>query len=187
MTGRASSSDMERNLHTLPVRHGGLGIANPVKIAQVQISASRRLTAELVQDFTRNFSVPENEIPAQVSKANLRREIRTAAKNIAELHRILPKNLLHARLVASERGTSSWLTVLPLIALGFALPKGAFCDALCLGYGGPVPELPTKCLCGSPLEIEHALSCRFGGLPIRRHNEVRNLQGSCMRNSPRNF
>ena len=38
-------------------------------------------------------------------------------------------------------------------------------------------------MCGSPLEIEHALSCHFGGLPIRRHNEVRNLLVSCIRKS----
>ena len=31
------------------------------------------------------------------------------------------------------------------------------------------------------LEVEHALSCRFGRLPIRRHNEVRNLLASCLR------
>ena len=182
MTGRAPSSDMERNLHALPVRHGGLGIANPVKIAQEQISASRQLTAELVQDLTINLSLPENEIPAQVSKADLRRKNRTAAKNMAEtLHRLLPENLQHARLVACEKGASSWLTVLPLSDHGFALPKGAFRDALCLRYGWPVPELPTTCVCGSPLEIEHALSCHFGGLPIRRHNEVRNLLASCIR------
>ena len=50
-----------------------------------------------------------------------------------------------------------------------------------LRYGWPVPELPTTCVCGSPLEIEHALSCHFGGLPIRRHIEVRNLLASCTR------
>ena len=83
--------------------------------------------------------------------------------------------------MACEKGASSWLTVLPLIDHGFALPKGAFRDALCLRYGWPVPELPTTCVCGSPLEIEHALSCHFGGLPIRQHNEVRNLLASCIR------
>ena len=79
MTGRAPSSDMERNLHALPVRHGGLGIANPVKIAQEQISASRRLTAELVQDLMSNLSLAENEIPASVAK--LERQPRTSLKN----------------------------------------------------------------------------------------------------------
>ena len=57
----------------------------------------------VVQDLTSNLSLPENEIPAQVSKADLRHENRTAAncKNIAEeLYRLLPENLQHARLVA---------------------------------------------------------------------------------------
>ena len=47
--------------------------------------------------------------------------------------------------------------------------------------GWPVPALPTTCVCGRPLEIDHALSCPHGGLPIRRHNEVRNLLASCMK------
>ena len=83
--------------------------------------------------------------------------------------------------MACEKGASSWLTVLPLIDHGFALLKGAFRDALCLRYGWLVPELPTTCVSGLPLEIEHALSCHFGGLPIQRHNEVRNLLASCIR------
>ena len=84
-------------------------------------------------------------------------------------------------MLASEKGASSWIATLPLSAHGFELPKGAFRDALCLRYGWPVPHLLTTCVCGAAMEIEHALSCRYGGLPIRRHNEVRNLLASCLR------
>ena len=83
--------------------------------------------------------------------------------------------------MACEKGESRWLTVLYLVDHGFALPKGAFRDTLRLQYGWQVPELSTTCLCGSPLEIEHALGCHFWGLPIKRHNKVRNLLASCVR------
>ena len=91
------------------------------------------------------------------------------------------KKLQHAWALAREKGASSWITTLPLSAHGFELPKGAFRDALCLRYGWPVPHLPTTCVCGAAMEIEHALSCRYGGLPIRRHNEICNLLASCLR------
>ena len=44
---------------------------------------------------------------------------------------------------------------------------------------GPAPT--HTCVCGAAMEIEHALSCRYGGLPIRRHNEICNLLASCLR------
>ena len=182
MTGRAPSSDMERNLLALPARHGGLGIAMPSKIAKEQHSASLRLTSSLVRDLTGNINLPEDAVSPQATKAELRREARVAANATAdEVHQHLPEQMQHARLVASEKGASSWLTALPIADHGFALPKGAFRDALCLRYGWPVPALPTTCVCGRPLEIDHALSCPHGGLPIRRHNEVRNLLASCMK------
>ena len=93
----------------------------------------------------------------------------------------LPEKLQLARALACGKGASSWLTTLPLKVHGFQLPKGLFRDALCLRYGGQVPQLSTTCACGSAMEVKHALSCRFSGLPIRRHNEVRNLLASCLR------
>ena len=47
----------------------------------------------------------------------------------------LPHKLQCSILLSSERGSSSWLTSLPLVDQGFALHKGAFCNALCLPYG----------------------------------------------------
>ena len=93
----------------------------------------------------------------------------------------LPEKLQHAWALASEKGAPSWITTLPLSAHGFELPKGALRDALCLQYGWPVSHLPTTCVCSAAMEIEHALSCRYGGLPAWRDNEVRNLLASCLR------
>ena len=87
---------------------------------------------------------------------------------------------MHERWPAKKKA-SSWLTTLSLKVHGFELPKGSFRDALCLHYGWQVPQLPATCVCGSAMEVEHALSCRSGGLPIRRHNEVRNLLASFLR------
>ena len=41
-------------------------------------------------------------------------------------------------------------------------------------------QLPSHCLCGKPLNVEHALSCPTGGFPIIRHNEIRDITASLM-------
>ena len=58
---------------------------------------------------------------------------------------------------------------------GFILHKGAFRDALCLGYGWRPPLLPSNCVCNEPFTVEHALSYPRGGLPSIRHNELRDI------------
>ena len=85
--------------------------------------------------------------------------------------------------IASDQGASHWISALPLTAHGFALPKGAFRDALCLRYGWQPPHLPLHCPCGKPFDADHALSCAScgtGGYSIMRHNEVRDLTASLL-------
>ena len=49
----------------------------------------------------------------------------------------------------------------------FVLHKGAFHDALCLRirYGWQPQLLPSNCVYGKTMFVEHALSCPFGGFP----------------------
>ena len=182
ITGRDPAGDLERDILALPARHGGMGISKPPQVAILQHQSSMSLTANLVRSLTSKLDIPEGAVPTQKSKAEIHKELRNKTQiSASELHKRLPEKLQYARLLACEKGASSWLTTSPLAVHGFALPKGTFRDALCLRYGWPVVELPTTCVCGSAFEVDHALSCRFGGLPIRRHNEVRNLLASCLR------
>ena len=74
-----------------------------------------------------------------------------------------------------KKGSSSWLTVLPLQDQGFNLSKGEFCDALSLRYGWQLRNTPHHCRCGKSFSTDHAMICPFGGLPIARHNEIRDI------------
>ena len=65
------------------------------------------------------------------------------------------------------------MTALPIADHGFTLHKGAFWDALCLRYNWTLPHLPTSCVCGAGLTVEHALTCPTGGYTFIRHNEIR--------------
>ena len=98
-----------------------------------------------------------------------------------DLTELLPASLQRAVSLASEKGSSTWLTVLPLSEHGFALHKGAFHDTLAfIRYGWTPDRLPTKCACGSSFSVEHALSCAKGSFPSIRHNEIKNLRATLL-------
>ena len=79
-----------------------------------------------------------------------------------------------------ERGSSSWLTALPLEEHGFPLHKGAFADALALRYGWAPSRTQTSCACGANFTVEHVLSCPRGGFPSIRHNEIRDITANLL-------
>ena len=53
--------------------------------------------------------------------------------------------------LATEKGSSAWLTVLPLKDLGLNLNKKEFRDAVKLRYDWPVEDIPL--LLGKPLRL----------------------------------
>ena len=82
--------------------------------------------------------------------------------------------------LASEKGASSWLTVVPVSEMDFTLNKQEFTDALKLRYDWPFKDNPTRCACGDLFNIDHAMICRLGGFVIQRHNELRDLEADLL-------
>ena len=93
----------------------------------------------------------------------------------------LPPDTVRKIHTAQETGASNWLTSLPIRAKGFSLNKQEFVDALALRYGWPVAGLPHTCACGSPNTVDHTMTCKKGGFVCIRHNEVRDLTASMLR------
>ena len=73
-------------------------------------------------------------------------------------------NLLRTVKQAQDRGASSWLNALPIKEQNFCLNKEEFSDALRLRYNFDLTNIPSSCPCGERFSIEHALSCKKGGL-----------------------
>ena len=83
--------------------------------------------------------------------------------------------------LAREKGAGSWLTSLPLLSYDYVLNKQFFRDAICIRYGWPVPNTPQYCGCGKKFDVDHALVCMKGGYVIMRHNRIRDLEASILR------
>ena len=94
------------------------------------------------------------------------------AQNIA---RQLNPQLKRSVELARKKGSSSWLTTLPLKEHGFLLNKSEFRDAIRLRYGWSLSNLPQLCNCGTAFSVDHAMICHLGGIPTIRHNEIRDL------------
>ena len=160
-------------------------------MASACFQSSQRITASLValiicQD--ENETVDCNNV--RTVKSEIKRENRQRQDEHAEItYNQLTPEMKRCVERSREKGSSSWLSVLPLEEHGFYLHKGEFRDALCLRYGWKVNNTPQTCNCGAQFTVNHAMICHMGGFPTIRHNEIRDLTASLLTedtNRPRN-
>ena len=178
LTGREAPSDAERELIALPARHGGLGIPIPTRIASWQFTRSVEITAPLVGLIAQQS--PPYSAMAQARQKGAKAAVRSlnisnTTKDADALKPRLSKVKQMAMEQASETGTSSWLTTIPMLRYGYNLNKQAFTDALCLRFGWTPTRLPQHCSCGHPFSVDHALSCPKGAMPSIRENSIRDI------------
>ena len=183
LTGRPPPSALECSLFALPARLGGLGIGIPSKRATHEFRSSLLITSTLCnhilsQDHNYGYDIIAKQIEGKAQTRQENNE-RTSA-DADEIRELLPDSLQRVVDLANEKGSSTWLTALPLSEHGFALHKRAFHDALALRYGWTPTEMPCTCACGNKFSMEHALSCAKGGFPSIQHNEIRNLTATLL-------
>ena len=168
-------SRLERAIFSLPVRLGGLGIEIPSKISSVQYENSRLVTKQLVDQImsqSQSNIVNDLELKSVKQKVVVNKVERQKALLDSLTEHLSPdqKKLLE---LTSEKGSSVWLTALPIASQGFLLSKQEFSDALAIRYGLNLKRLPSNCVCGQSFSVEHALTCTTGGYSIMRHNSIR--------------
>ena len=183
LTGQSSISDSMQSLLSLPPRLGGMGIVNLHHEASAQYSSSLFINSPLFSSIIRNTPVSIMDLLEEVSqRKNKVKADRLAAIRllVSELSNTISDNLKRCLEAASEKGSSSWITALPIKDHGFALHKGAFRDAICLRYGWIPSHLPSTCICGAALSVDHALNCNTGGFPSLRHNDIRDITANLL-------
>ena len=182
LTGQSPPGEYTRKLLALPARLGGLGLTNPTVSAKTQQNASQLICAPLVNRVINQDHQLNGCHSAQQSiKKKILHDKQVKQKEDAKnLQRNLPAPLQRSMELSQEKGASTWLTALPIEEHGFALHKAAFRDSLSLRYDWPLQNSPSHCSCGQPFSVEHALTCKTGGFPAVRHNEVRDITASLL-------
>ena len=177
-------NDVEADLFSLPVKYGGLGVRDPVGLSDLSYQASK-MGCEKIVEFMKDggmFCVGDHmNTFNEAGKCSRQQQ---GEQNECVLREVLDSfDERRARAVrrAIDGKCSGWLSVVPVASLNFDLSAQVFRDALAVRYYRPVVALPAACDgCGAPTSVAHALSCRKGGLVIRRHNEVRDALGEMM-------
>ena len=175
--GRAVS-DVERNMFSLPVQFGGLGIANPSENFEHEYEASRTVTqslSDLILRQEKDFSLYNSESVNKVVQNLKKNKEDFLSSKFQSIITSLGENDKQTRCLKlnREKGVGSWLTVLPLKDQGYCLNKQEFKDAICLRYGWKVPNTPQFCGCGAVNDVNHTLICAKGGYVHMRHNALR--------------
>ena len=157
-------------------------LADPSFHANEEYEASKKVTSDLVQNiiqqdksFCADPTAPNPSIKS--IKASKRARHEHIFEEVCQTLELPTRRLIDC---ACEPGASAWLSAVPLEEHGFCLDKGSFRDALSLRYGWQLPSLSSKCACGTPQSVDHAMMCHKGGLPSLRHNEVRHLTAALL-------
>ena len=182
LTERPPCSSVERDLLVLPVRLGGLGLRDPSTASSENFQSSERITAPLVALII-SQNVGESVDPFTTSTIKKEIKKRNHQRQDEQAHIVydqLAPDLKRCVDLSKEKGSSSWLSVLPLEEHGFYLHKGEFKDAMCLRYGWKPNNTPQTCNCGAQFKVDHAMICHMGGFPTIRHNGIRNITASLL-------
>ena len=145
LVGRAVS-DVERQIFSLPVRYGGLGIANPTECADREYEASCSITnqlASLILQQQQDLSFYNQELVSQkIKDLQKAKDLHLSEKFDQIKGCIADASLRRCLDLNREKGAGSWLTALPLKDHGFCLNKQEFRDAVYLRYGWRIPKPP---------------------------------------------
>ena len=118
-----------------PARLGGMALINFISVADVEFSASCRVSNPLKNTILKqNFEYSDDTVYEQVeAKDEVQRMKREQSMQAAvSLKQSLSVSLQRSMDLAQEKGASTWLTTLPIQEFGLALHKRAFQDALAL-------------------------------------------------------
>ena len=163
---------MNWNANCMPCQPdwGGLGISMPSITATQELHPSQLVTSTLCEHILSQDPEYGYEVIAKQLEAKTQVRQENHARNTTkaeELRDLLSDPLRRAVDLAKEKGSSTWLTALPLAEHGLPSTKG---DALALRYGLTLSEMPSMCACGGKFTVEHVLSCAKGEFPTIRHS-----------------
>ena len=124
--------------------------------------------------------MPDDSLVKPLQQAVRSERAKAIQDRAMHIREVAPQKVQRALDLAAEKGSSIWLTVLPLREMGFNLNKREFRDAIKLRYDWPVDDIPSTCVCGDLFAVDHAMICKRGGFVTQRHNELRDLEADLL-------
>ena len=172
----------ERELLALPVRMGGMGLTNPSQEAASEYVAFVTISGPLAQRIKSQVHEPPDETEIHAAQREICQvKNRYLKEKRDQVKGSVSGKTLRAVDLATQKGASSWLSIVPIRDMNFDLNKSEFRDAVKLRYDWDVPDMPSVCVCGNHFNVDHAMICKRGGFVIQRHNELRDLQAEMLR------
>ena len=165
----------------LPVRLGGFGIANPSTEAKSNYQYSKRITRPLTEHVIKQ----KHELPDEAGTLKFKKQVdkdklQNVEQQTKDVLQDASEKMQRAVKLSQEKGSSSWLSIIPLKEMGFTLNKKEFQDPVSLQYDWEINEIPSKCVCGERFDVNHAMICMKGGFVVQRHNELRDLEAELL-------
>ena len=172
----------EREIISLPIREGGLGLGVQHKNSDACYAVSKAITEPLMkQIISQDQQLPSCEEVKQARSAGaqmIQRQLEEKINNVQMNQTPTMKRNLEQLALP---GASSWLSALPLKEQGFNLNKSEFQDALNIRYDRVLKNLPSKCACDKKFDLTHAMNCTRGGFISNRHDSIRNFEAKLLK------
>ena len=168
---------LDWNILALPVRLGGLGLGNPSLETRREYASSVKVTKPLVKQIVfQSHQLPESSLTKLAQQELISERSKELEHRAERIKEMTPRRTQRALDLATKKGSSAWLTVLPFQDLDFNLNKREFRDAVKLRYDWPVEDIPCTCACGEAFTVDHSMICKLGGFITQRHSELRDLE-----------
>ena len=170
-----------REVYALPCRLGGLGLTDVTSAAQPNYDVALKATKVLVETLLGrcDWSKPDHDqhfsdVTSQhktTKAAELQKEQEILLSNYVSR---LPPPQKKATQNAMQKSTHYFLVSKPTESHGSYLSPDEFRDAIAIRYGfNPSRVNPTCPQCNGENDLAHALTCKYGGNRVGRHNIVR--------------
>ena len=117
------------------------------------------------------------KIKKQIENSKKLQEVEQQTKDVLQE---ASEEMQRAIKLSQKKGSSSWLSIIPLKEMEFALNKKEFQDAVSLRYDWEINDIPSKSVCGERFDVNHAMICMKGGFVVQRHNELRDLEAELL-------
>ena len=117
---------------------GRLGVANPSSDAYLDYTSSVKVKAPPVEQIVSQvYQLPKDSLIISARQEVRAEQAKNLEKRVERLKEVAPLKTRRALDLTTEKGSSMWLTSLPLKEMGFNLNKRELRDGLSLRYDWP--------------------------------------------------